>query len=134
MSAIVGSKTKKDIIYAEECYRIMGIIFEVYNDLGFGHKEQFYQKAISKAFKKNEINFKEQLRYKIRYKDEDLGVYILDFLVFDKIIIELKQRDFFSTSDIKQINQYLRAMNLKLGILVHITSKGVRYKRILNLK
>jgi len=126
-------KRKINLVYAEECYRIMGIVFEVFNSLGFGHKEIFYQKAIAKAFKDSEIEFKEQLRCKVKYKGEDLGIYIFDFLVFNKIILELKQKDFFSSKDIKQTFMYLKAKDLKLGLLVNFTSKGVRYKRIVNI-
>lgn len=126
-------RARKDLIYADECYQIMGIIFKVFNELGYGHKECFYQKAIAKEFKINKIVFKEQLRYRLVYKGEVLGVYIFDFLAFDKIIIEIKQRDYFSIRDIKQIKRYLKATGLKLGILVHFTNSGVRYKRIPNL-
>jgi GxxExxY protein len=112
----------------------MGLIFEVYNDIGFGHKESFYQKALAETFKENNIEFKEQLKAKLKYKGKDLGIYILDFLVFDKIILELKQKDFFSSKDILQLSRYLKTTGLKLGILIHFTSKGVRYKRILNIK
>jgi GxxExxY protein len=55
-------KTKKNLIYADECYHLMGIIFKVFKKLGFGHKESFYQKALAEEFKDNDINFKEQLR------------------------------------------------------------------------
>jgi len=128
------AETKRNLIYANECYRIMGLIFEVYNDIGFGHKESFYQKALAETFKENNIEFKEQLKAKLKYKGKDLGIYILDFLVFDKIILELKQKDFFSIKDILQLSRYLKTTRLKLGILIHFTSKGVRYKRILNIK
>jgi GxxExxY protein len=126
-------KTETNLIYADECYQIMGLIFEVFNVLGYGHKESFYQKAVAKAFSDNRIKFKEQLRCKLQYKEKELGVYILDFLVFDKIIIELKQRDFFSRKDINQLYKYLKVTGLKMGLIVHFTSKGVRYKRIVNL-
>jgi GxxExxY protein len=128
------AKIKRNLIYADECYRIMGLIFNVYNDIGYGHKENFYQKAIAETFKENKIEFTEQLKAKIKYKEKDLGVYILDFLVFNKIILELKQRDYFSSKDILQLSRYLKATGIKLGILIHFTSKGVRYKRILNIK
>ena len=127
-------KTKRELIYADECYRIIGIIFAVFNEVGFGYKENFYQKAIAKAFEKNSIDFKEQLRAKVKFKDEEIGILILDFLVLGKIIIELKQKRYFSQRDINQLYSYLKAMNLKLGLLVYFTKDGVRYKRIVNLK
>jgi GxxExxY protein len=63
-----------------------------------------------------------------------LGVYILDFLVFEKIIIELKQKSFISAKDIDQLYKYLRATNLKLGLIVTFTKEGAKCKRVVNLK
>jgi GxxExxY protein len=126
-------KTNKNLIYADECYLIMGLIFKVYNEVGFGHKENFYQKAIAEIFRRNKIDFKEQVKYKLKFRGRDLGIYVLDFLVFNKIILELKQRDYFSTKDIEQLLRYLKATRLKLGIIIHFTKNGVRYKRVPNL-
>ena len=53
-----NTKIKKDLIYADECYEIMGVVFEVFRNLGFGHRENFYQKALAKSFKDNKIKFK----------------------------------------------------------------------------
>jgi GxxExxY protein len=126
-------ETKKNLIYADECYRIMGLIFQVFNDIGYGHKENFYQKALAKVFNTDNVPFREQLRCKLKYKGEDLGLYIFDFLVFDKIIIEIKQKNYLSYKDIQQVYKYLKAASLKLGLIVTFTSKGVKYKRIVNL-
>jgi len=127
-------ETKRKLIYADECYKIIGIIFGVFNEVGYGYKENYYQRAIAKTFEKNNIQFKEQLRAKVRFKNEDLGILILDFLVFGKIVIELKQKRYFSQRDINQLYSYLKATNLKLGLLVYFTKDGIRYKRIVNLK
>lgn len=127
-------ETKKNLIYAQECYQIMGIVFKVFNELGYGHKENFYQKALAKEFANNDISFKEQLRCKLKYKNDDIGFYILDFLLLNKIILEIKQRNFISIKDIKQLYKYLQTTKLKLGIIITFTSDGVRYKRVVNLK
>ncbi len=127
-------KTQKELIYAKECYKIIGLIFEVFNKFGYGYKEKFYQKAIAEIFKENNIDFKEQLKARIKYKDRDLGLYFFDFLVFGKIIIEIKQRNYFSKKDIEQLYSYLRATKLNLGLLIHFTKSGVKYKRIINLR
>jgi GxxExxY protein len=66
--------------------------------------------------------------------EKELGIYILDFLYEDKIVIELKQGENFSRQDFKQIYAYLRATNLKLGLLIHFTRTGIKFKRIVNLK
>lgn len=127
-------ETKRNLIYAKECYLIMGLAFKVYNDLGFGHRESFYQKALAREFKDNGIRFSEQLRCKLKYKEKELGLYILDFLIFNKIVLEIKQRNFISAKDIKQLYQYLKATKLKLGIIITFTRDGVKYKRVVNLK
>lgn len=125
---------KINLIYSKECYKIMGIVFNVYNELGYGHREYVYQKALAEEFRKNKIKFKEQLRYKLKYQGKELGLYILDFLIFDKIVLEIKQKNFISGKDIKQLHGYLSAMNLRLGIIATFTKDQVRYKRIVNLK
>ena len=127
-------KTRRDLIYADECYQILGLVFKVSKELGFGHKEIYYQKALAKEFQDNELKFKEQLQCKLKYKEKDLGIYILDFLVFDKIIIEIKQKKIILSKDIDQLYKYLRATKLKLGLIITFSKEGARFKRVVNLK
>ena len=125
--------TRKELIYAHECYKIIGVVYEVFNEIGSGHKENIYQKALAQGFKSHGIPFEEQRRVKIKFKNEEVGLYILDFFVFDKIVLELKKRNFFSKKDIEQLFFYLKATGLKLGLIIHFTQSGVRYKRVVNL-
>ena len=126
-------KTDTDIIYAEECYEIIGFMYDVWNKVGYGHKESFYQKAVAEIFKKNNKEFKEQLRVSVKMGEAELGICILDFLYENKIVIELKQGENFSRQDFKQVYAYLKATGLKLGLIVHFTRTGVKFKRIVNL-
>ena len=82
----------------------------------------------------NKIPFEEQLKVDLTFNGDKIGVYFLDFLIDNKIILELKKKDFFSKNDINQVYTYLKSTGLKLGIIAHFTSKGVRFRRILNLK
>lgn len=126
-------RTKKNIIYADEVYEIIGIMYEIWDKVGFGHKENFYQKAVKEIFKKKKKKFKEQLRLKVKMGERELGEYILDFLYENKIVIELKQGNNFSKRNINQIYSYLKATGLKLGLLINFTREGVKFKRIVNL-
>lgn len=126
-------KTTKDIVFADESYEIIGMMYDVWNLVGVGHKEKFYQNAVKEIFNKNNKKFKEQVRLKVKINGNEIGEYILDFLYDDKIVIELKQGDIFSKSNINQIYAYLKATNLKLGLLVNFTRSGVKFKRIVNL-
>ncbi|KKP80343.1 MAG: hypothetical protein A2271_04685 [Candidatus Moranbacteria bacterium RIFOXYA12_FULL_35_19] len=121
------------VIYKELSYEVMGSIFEVFKELGYGFKERYYEDAIAKEFENRKIKFKRQIPYKLRYKGEIVGSFRFDFLVENKIIVELKRGDYFSKNNMTQVLQYLKAANLKLGILINITSGGVKFKRILNI-
>jgi GxxExxY protein len=74
------------------------------------------------------------LRCKLKYKEKELGIYIFDFLVFDKIVVEIKQKKVILSRDIDQLYKYLKAMNLKLGIIITFTKEGAKFKRVVNLK
>lgn len=121
------------VIYKELSYAVVGAIFEVFKELGCGFKERYYEDAIAKEFEIRGIKFKRQVPYKLKYKEEIIGNYRFDFLVEDKIVIELKRGDFFSKNNITQALQYLKSSDLKLAILVNMTSDGVKFKRILNI-
>ncbi len=124
---------RADLMYSKLSYKIVGILFEVYNNLGPGFQEKYYQKAISVAFQEQRINFKEQFLISIKFKENKIGKYFLDFLVEDKIILEIKKGDRFSRRDIEQVYAYLKATNLKLGIIANFTNSGIKFKRIINL-
>ena len=99
-----------------------------------GYKERYYEEAIAKELDKRKIKYERQLPYKLFYKGEVIGNFRMDFLVEEKIILELKRGDFYSKQYITQALPYLKATNLKLAILINISSSGVRYKRILNIE
>lgn len=124
----------KNLIYADFSYKIVGILFNVYNELGPGHHEKYYQKAIAKEFTERKIKFKEQVRVPLQYKGEKVGVYFLDFLVEEKIILEIKRGDYFPGHYYEQVNAYLKASGLKLAILANFSSSGVKFRRIVNVR
>lgn len=124
---------RHDLIYPELSYRIVGVLFSVFNELGYGYKEQYYQRAIAKELKEFGIPFQEQIVYPIKFKGSIIGKHIFDFLIDNKIILEIKRGDRFSSRDIVQTTGYLRTSNLKLAILARFSSRGLKAKRILNL-
>lgn len=124
---------RSDLIYPELCYKIVGILYDVFNEVGAGHRESFYQKAIKLAFEKEAIKFQEQPYVPVKYNENVVGKYFLDFLIEDKIVLEIKKDTVFRQQYIKQVFSYLKAKNLKLGIIANFTREGVRFKRIVNL-
>lgn len=123
---------RQDLVYPELSYEIIGALFEVHNELGPGHHERYYQRALVKELKRRKLSFKEQVRALLIFKGEKVGDYYLDFLIEGKIVLEIKKGDRFSKKHINQVFSYLKAKNLKLGIIANFGLNELRFKRIIN--
>ncbi len=122
---------EEKIIYKEESYKIIGICMEVYRILGKGHSEIIYKDAIEYEFKLAKIPYSREKKYKIDYKDIVLKhSYNADFVVYDKIILEVKAIEILTNSHTKQTLNYLASSKLKLGLLVNFGEDSLKYKRI----
>jgi len=121
-----------ELIHPQLSYEIIGTVFEVYNQLKYGHQERVYQRAFAEELSKKKIPFKRELYHPIVYNGKKISRYYLDFLIDDKIVVELKVANDFYQKDINQIISYLKAKNLRLGILILFTKDGIKYRRILN--
>jgi GxxExxY protein len=106
------------ILYKELSYELQGIIFAIRNDLGSGHKESIYQKALEKELLDAGIKFVREPSIRIySKKGEFLGLYRPDFLVENKIIVELKAVEHISKQETARVYDYLRNANTSLLIL-----------------
>lgn len=120
-----------ELIYKEEFYKIIGICMEVHRLLGRGFLEIIYKDALEYEFKKNNITFEREKEYKIPYKEIILQhMYYADFVLFDKIILEVKAINGIIDEFIKQTLNYLSASNNKLGIIVNFGEDSLKYKRL----
>ena len=90
---------KEKLIYPELSYKIVGCLFDVYNNIGPNHREQYYQKAAASEFRRQKIPFIEQISINLKYKNETIGQNFLDFLIDDKIVLELKVGSYFKRKD-----------------------------------
>ena len=127
---------RDDLIYKDECYKIVGILYKVYKELGGELLEKHYQKALAVALKHAGIKFTEQYQIKLYFEDKFIGIYYADFLIElgeAKIILEIKKNENFNVKNITQLDKYIKTLKVKLGILANFTKSGVKYKRIVNL-
>ena len=125
---------KKKIIYPELSYKIVGCLFEVFNNIGSNRREIIYQKALKEEFKNQKISCQKQYFIKSYYKSKQIGRNYFDFLIDDKIILEIKVGSYFSKRDLDQILEYLKISKLRLGIIANFTRDGVKFHRVLNIK
>lgn len=120
---------KVGLLYEGLTYKVRGAIFEVYNSLGYGHKEMVYQKALSIAFKQKEINFIGQPKLKVKYQNIEVGEYVPDFLVDNKLIIEIKSLEFVPKEADRQLLFYLKGTGYFLGLLVNFGKNKLDIRR-----
>jgi len=128
-----NKNTNNKIIYPELSYKILGCLFNVYNSLGPNHREKFYQNALKQELIDKKLSFKEQVYCPLMHRNTIVGKNFFDFLIEDKIIIELKVDRYFRKNHLKQVLEYLKTSNLKLGIIANFTSDGVKSYRVLNI-
>ncbi|MFN4081450.1 MAG: GxxExxY protein [Saprospiraceae bacterium] len=108
------------IIYKDESYAIQGAIFEVYREMGCGFLEAVYQECLEREMRARNIPFVAQAELNLTYKGEPLlQKYKPDIICYDKIIIELKAVKQIAPEHEAQVINYLKATNMKLGLLVN---------------
>lgn len=113
-------------------YKLIGLIYDVYNRLQYGHKEKIYQQAFEELLKKEKIGYTRELFCPIKFENKTIGKYFLDFLVDGKVVVELKVAEDFYPKYTKQVINYLKAKSFKLGLIFLLTKTSVRIKRIIN--
>jgi GxxExxY protein len=123
----------KNIIYQEESFRLIGFAYNVFNELGYGFAEKVYCAAYEKLLQQNKIPFVREKYCAIKINGDLVAKNYFDFLIDDKIVLELKVGDNDYKKACDQLFKYLKAGNLKLGIIIRITRDGVKIKRIVNL-
>ncbi|MFZ5366592.1 MAG: AmmeMemoRadiSam system protein A [Patescibacteria group bacterium] len=113
-------------------YKIMGILFKVHQELGGRYQEKYYQRAVARGLEKARIKFQKEIAVDLRFENSPIGKYFLDFLIEEKIVLEVKTVPRLTAGDFKQISAYLKAKNLELGIIANFRGPKLTYKRILN--
>ncbi len=120
-----------DIIYKEESYQIIGKCMEVHNNLGAGFLEIVYKDALELEFRKAGIPYEREKKYEVNYKGTVLPhKFYADFVVFDKIILEVKGVSGITEEFTAQALNYLKVSGNKLALLVNFGELRLNYKRI----
>lgn len=126
----MGSMT--DLIFKDMSYKITGLAFEIDNLIGYGQNEKVYADAMERLLTRENIKFQREIYSPIKIEGQVVKKLFFDFLIDDKIIIELKANDINYKQVCAQLFKYLKSSNKKLGIVFRFTKGGVRHKRIPN--
>ena len=119
------------IFYKVEAYKIVGVCMHVHNNLGPGFLEIVYKEALEYEFRNNGIPFQREKEFEVAYKDIILPhKFYADFVVFDKIILEIKAVDGINENFVAQALNYLTVSKQKLALIVNFGELKLTYKRI----
>lgn len=121
---------EKKILYKDLSYKIIGLSIEVYNKLGYGFLEKVYENALMVLFKREGIQAKQQTPITVYFEGEMVGEYYADFLVEDKIILELKAVEKIVDTHKSQTLNYLKATGLQLAIILNFGKERFEYERL----
>lgn len=128
---IIWGEIMSDLIYKEESYQIIGKCFEVQNNLDPGFLEIVYKDALEYEFNKANIHYEREKEYIVIYKGITLPhKFYADFVVLDKIILEVKAVPGIADEFVAQAINYLKVSNNKLALIVNFGELKLNYKRI----
>lgn len=126
------SKQNSKVIFPELSYKICGLCFYVHNKLGRYRNEKQYADLLEVLLKKNKINFVREKPLPTSFDGEKDRRNIPDFVIENKIILDLKAKSIVTKEDYFQMKRYLTSYRKKLGIIVNFRQKYLRPKRIIN--
>lgn len=120
--------------FGEITEKIIGSCFKVHGTLGNGFQEVIYQRALELELRLIPLNYVREFEMPIYYLDQQIGTRRVDFLVEEKISVELKAIINLEDVHIAQAMNYLEAYNLEIGLLINFGSKRLQFHRLTNKK
>ena len=129
---ITNMRIEEKVIYPELSFVLVGIFFEAHNELGRYCNEKQYCDLIESKLKERKINYEREKILEKYFPEEKAGRHKIDFLIENKIIIEVKATNYIGREGYFQTRRYLGVLNKKLAILVNFRDKFLRPRRILN--
>lgn len=111
-------------------YDIIGAAIEVHRCLQSGHMESVYETALCMELDNRGLSYERQKVLTVNYKGHEIGAFITDLIVEDRVIVELKAVKELAAVHEAQLIGYLRLANLQLGLLINfnvaVLKQGIR--------
>ena len=109
--------------HAELTERVIGVFYEVYNELGYGFLESVYRKSMQLALMKNGLSVQAEAPIAVFFRGENVGDFRADLVVEGCILLELKTAETIVAAHEAQVLNYLRSTTLELGLLLNFGPK-----------
>lgn len=122
------------LIYEDLSNKIVKAYYNVLNGLGKGLAEKVYENALCIEFEEMDIPYVRQMPLSVEYKGHNVGNYVADFFVDDKIIVELKAVTAISQEHIAQTLNYINLTHSKVGYILNFSQlEGRGFQRLLGI-
>ena len=118
--------------HSELTHKIIGCAMQVHSFLGNGFQELIYQRALAIELSKAELSYQRELEVPIFYKEyaDPIGTRRVDFLVENKVLVELKAIALLDNCHLNQILNYLKAYKIEIGLLINFGENSLKFKRL----
>jgi GxxExxY protein len=121
--------TDRGFFHKELTYDAIGAAMEVHKVLGPGFVESVYERALGREFELREIGYRSQAELNVAYKGTIAGQFRADFLVAERVIVELKAVKQLTKAHEAQLINYLKATGHRVGLLLNFGARSLEYKR-----
>lgn len=109
---------------------VIGAAIEVHTALGPGFLESVYQGALRLEMEARGIPFVAQARIEVNYRGAPVGTHVLDYVVDDRLVVELKAAEDLSHAHRAQLVSYLRATGARTGLLLNFGQTRLQIRRL----
>ena len=121
-----------EFLHKDLTRQIIGAAMKVHRALGCGFLESVYEEALAVELSLQNVPFEKQKSLDVFYRQKKVKQFVCDFLVAEAVLVELKAIRELTEAQKAQVLNYLRATNLKLGLLLNFGASSLQYKRVIN--
>jgi len=111
---------------------IIASAYEVARILGYGFLEKVYENALKVELQLRKLDVESQRQVIVSYKGSDVGLYQIDLLVNEKVLVEVKSMEAISQAHRAQIINYLKATGVEVGLIINFGKTKVEFERLIN--
>lgn len=119
---------RDELIEERLTHSVIGAFYEVYNTLGYGFLEHLYKAALERELRDRGHRVGREVYVLVIYKGQPLGRQKIDLIVDDALGLEIKSTESLHESAMRQMYNYLRATNLRVGLLLHFGPKPIFHR------
>jgi GxxExxY protein len=112
-------------------YRIIGAAMAVHNELGYGYKEEVYEKALEARLNSEGIPVERQYKVHVEYEGIQVAIFYLDLFAANQVVIEVKAFSHqLAKDELAQVINYLKATGAAVGLLLNFGRRKLEYRRV----